>query len=259
MSSDSTGTPDCARCGGALRIAALYCARCGTRVSAEEPELEACIEPAGPTVDRWQELRVVGWLYGLLLVTSFFFGIFYSIDPTADFGPWHSLVFAIVISAFAVHYRHEVLGLLRPSTFDRNARKMLAIAALIQFALLGAVFYLLEQTGIPFERVTDEIQNHDYALWQLLALYSLTPAVFEEIAFRGIIFDRLRRVLGDREGWLVQAALFSVLHLSPVIFPTHFAMGLIAGWLRMRTGSLIPCMILHAVWNAANILLELRG
>ena len=204
-------------------------------------------------------MRVVGWLYGLLLMASLFFGIAYHVDPAGDFGPWQSLVFGIVILAFAVHYRNEILALLRPATFDGNARRMLAIATVIQFVLLGAVFYLLEQTGIPFERVTDEMQRHGYTLWQLLALYSLAPAVCEEIAFRGIIFDRLQRVLGEREGWLVQAALFSVLHLMPVIFPTHFAMGLIFGWLRMRTGSLIPGMILHAAWNAANILLELRG
>ena len=259
MSSESAGTPDCAKCGVALRAAALYCARCGTRISVVEVEPQAVIEPALPSVDRWQELRVVGWLYGLLLVTSLFFGIAYYVNPNGDFGAWHSLVFAIVIFAFAVPYRNEIQALLRPATFDSNARKKLAIATVIQFALLGAVFYLLEQTGIPFERITDEMQRHDYALWQLLALYSLVPAVVEEIAFRGIIFDRLHRVLGEQEGWLVQAALFSVLHLSPVIFLTHFAMGLIFGWLRMRTGSLIPGMILHAAWNAANILLELRG
>jgi membrane protease YdiL (CAAX protease family) len=91
----------------------------------------------------------------------------------------------------------------------------------------------------------------------LLALFALAPAVFEEVAFRGIIFERLRRVLGEREGWLVQAAFFSVLHLSPVIFLTHFAMGLILGWLRIRARSLLPCMILHASWNAASIVLEL--
>ena len=210
-------------------------------------------------MDRGHELRVVGWLYALLLVTSFIFGIAYHVNPTGDFEPWQSLVFGIVIFAFAVPYRNEILALLHPSTFDGNARRKLAIATVIQFVLLGTVFYLLEQTGIPFERITDEMQRHDYALWQLLVLYSLVPAVCEEIAFRGIIFDRLRRVLGDREGWLVQAALFSVLHLMPVIFPTHFAMGLIFGWLRMRTGSLIPGMILHAAWNAAIILLELRG
>jgi uncharacterized protein len=257
MNSESAGAPDCVKCGVTLRAAALYCARCGTRNSAAEQEPQAGIEPASPSVDRWQGLRVVGWLYGLLLATSLIVGIAYFVDPSGDFGPWVSLVDGIVISAFAVRYRHEILTLLNPSTFDRNARTKLAIATVIQFAVFCPIFYLLEQAGIPFERITDEMQRHDYALWQLLVLYSLVPAVFEEIAFRGIIFDRLRQVLGEREGWLVQAALFSVMHLSPVIFPTHFAIGLIFGWLRMRTGSLIPGMILHATWNAVIILLEL--
>jgi uncharacterized protein len=259
MNSEAADGPPCIQCGGELRTAALYCPRCGTRISAVESEPPpADVERMAPAVDRGHELRVVGWLYGLLLATSLVFGIAYFIDRTGDFQPWLALVDGIVILGFAVRYRNEIVALLRPSTFDGNARKMLAIATVIQFALLGAVFYLLEQTGIPFERITDEMQRHDYALWQLLALYSLVPAVVEEVAFRGIIFDRLHRVLGEREGWLVQAALFSVLHLSPVIFPTHFAMGLIFGWLRMRTGSLIPGMILHAAWNAANILLELQ-
>jgi membrane protease YdiL (CAAX protease family) len=213
-------------------------------------------EPAQSTW-RWDELRVVGWLYALLLFTSLVSGIGYSVQPEGDFGFWTTLVDAAVIVVFAARYRTEIVPLLFPSSFDRHARKMLAIAAAVQFLALGAVFYLLEKTGIPFERITDEMRRHDYSLWQLLALYSLAPAVFEEIAFRGVMFDRLRRVLGEREGWLVQAAFFSILHLSPVIFPTHFAMGLIFGWLRMRTGSLLPGMILHAAWNAVNIILEL--
>lgn len=214
-------------------------------------------EQAAPAGIPWQELRVVAWLYGLLLFTSLCFGIAYFVEPTGDFQPWFTLVDGLVVLGFCGYYRTEILALLRPSTFDGRARRMLAFAAVVQFALLGAVFYLLEQTGIPFERITDEMQRHHYALWQLLVLYSLAPAIFEEAAFRGIIFGRLRLVLGEREGWLVQAAFFSVMHLSPVIFPTHFAMGLIFGWLRMRTGSLLPGMVLHAAWNAANILLEL--
>ena len=202
---------------------------------------------------------MVGWLYGLLLATSLVFGIAYSLNPTGDFLPWESMAFGIVILAFAFRYRGEIFTLLRPSSLDRRALRTLAIATAIQFVLLGAIFYLLEQTGVPFEHITDEMERHHYALWQLLVLCSLAPAVIEEIAFRGIIFERLSRVLGEREAWLVQAALFSVLHLSPVIFPTHFAMGLIFGWLRMRTRSLIPGMILHGAWNAAMILLELQG
>jgi membrane protease YdiL (CAAX protease family) len=251
-----------------LRAAALFCARCGTRSVPEEPARQVEAEAGGqprdrwipefaPSTWRWDELRVVGWLYGLLLFTSMVGGIGYSMRPDGDFGFWTTLVDALVIVTFAARYRTEIIPLLQPSTFDGNARKMLAIAAAVQFVALGAVFYLLERTGIPFERITDEMKRHDYGLWQLLVLYSLAPAVFEEIAFRGVIFDRLRSVLGEREAWLVQGAFFSILHLSPVIFPTHFAMGLIFGWLRIRTGSLLAGMILHASWNAVNILLEL--
>ena len=103
----------------------------------------------------------------------------------------------------------------------------------------------------------DDLVRHGYTLWQMLFFLSLVPAVLEEIAFRGIIQRRLQFVLGERETWLVQAALFSVLHLSPVIFLTHFAMGLLFGWLRTRTGSLIPCLILHGAWNAAIVVAEL--
>lgn len=257
MNSEAAEVPDCTECRAKLRADARFCARCGARTSIDHAESEAPVEPHAPSIEYWQQLNVVAWLYGLLLMTSLFFGFAYHVEPTGDFLTWESVVFGIVILAFAASYRSEIVPLLRLSTFNLDACKKLAIATAVQFVLLGTVFYLLEKTGIPFERITDEMQRHDYALWQLLVLYSLVPAVVEEIAFRGIIFDRLKRVLGEKEGWLVTAALFSVLHLAPVIFPTHFAMGLIFGWLRMRTGSLIPGMILHAAWNAANIVLEL--
>jgi len=261
--SSETSVPDCGQCGAKLRADARFCARCGTRLPFAAQEIpgharaEAFTEEATPAVDRRQQLRVVGWLYGLMLMISLCFGFAWNIEPMGDFLTAESVVFAILVLAFAVYYRSEIVPLLHPAAFNLDAGRKLAIATAIQFVLLGTVFYLMEKTGIPFERVTDEMQRHDYTAWQLLVLCSLMPAVFEEIAFRGIIFDRLKQVLGEKEAWLVTAALFSVLHLSPVIFPTHFAMGLIFGWLRMRTGSLIPGMILHAAWNAANIGIEL--
>jgi membrane protease YdiL (CAAX protease family) len=268
MDSETPIPANCPRCGAALGAAARFCARCGTRSVPEEPAAltdqesgnlpkDHWVPEPAPSTWRWDELRVVGWLYGLLLFTSLVSGIAYSVHGDGDFGFWTTLVDAVVIVAFASRYRAEIIPLLSAARFDRDARRMLAIAAAFQFIVLGGVFYLLEKAGLPFERVTDEIERHDYHLWQLLALYSLAPALFEEIAFRGVIFDRLRRVLGEREGWVVQAAFFSILHLNPVILPTHFAMGLIFGWLRMRTRSLLPGMVLHAAWNAANIVLEL--
>lgn len=250
----------CARCGTAYRGGAAFCARCGLSRSAQAAEPVAGAESAETLAAlRRRELRSVAWLYGLLMFTSLTFGLLQNLGPGGDPEPWITLSYGSIILAFAVWYRSELLARLHPSTLDRAALRCLGIAAVVQFAVLGAAFYLLGQLGIPFERVTDDIERYDYGLWQLLLWSSLAPAFFEEIAFRGIIFDRLSRVFREREAWLVQAALFSILHLSPVIFPTHFAMGLIAGWLRMRTGSLLPGMILHAAWNTAIILLELMA
>lgn len=256
MNSESAGAPACSKCGVTLRIGAAFCARCGTRAGDDEltPPSPASAEP---TIDRSRELRVVAWLYGLMLLTSMCFGIAYSIRPEGDYEPWIALIFAIIVVSFAAGYVRELFALLRPSTLDRPALNKLSIAAAIQFAVMTPVFYLLQQAGIPFERATDDLVRHGYALWQMLFFLSLVPAVLEEIAFRGIIQRRLQFVLGEREAWLVQAALFSVLHLSPVIFLTHFAMGLLFGWLRTRTGSLIPCIILHGAWNAAIVVAEL--
>jgi membrane protease YdiL (CAAX protease family) len=93
----------------------------------------------------------------------------------------------------------------------------------------------------------------------MLLLISLMPGIFEELAFRGVIQSTLEHVFDRREALVIQAALFSVLHLLPLDFPSHFVMGLCLGYMRLRTKSLYPGMILHASWNAFILCQELYG
>src|SRR5262245_52493583 len=121
MHSETPGTAHCPGCGAALRADALFCARCGTRSAPEAPDPQAAApgaespskdswvpEPA-PSTERWDDLRVVGWLYGLLLLTSLICGIASSADPTGDYGFWTTLVDAVLIVAFAARYRTEIV------------------------------------------------------------------------------------------------------------------------------------------------------
>src|SRR5579859_7343479 len=75
-----------------------------------------------------------------------------------------------------------------------------------------------------------------WPLWAILGTISVEPGVFEEIAFRGIIQTKLSRILSVKEALIIQAALFSILHLNPMIFVSHFVMGLLLGWVRLRSG-----------------------
>ena len=88
---------------------------------------------------------------------------------------------------------------------------------------------------------------------------AVLPGVFEEIVFRGYVMARLEELLSPRETLVVQAALFSVLHLGVAIFPSHFGIGILLGLVRRRTGSLYPGMAVHVSWNALVVWSELLG
>lgn len=93
--------------------------------------------------------------------------------------------------------------------------------------------------------------------WPVVVLAGcVQPAIVEEIAFRGIILSALERVLGRRDGVLVSALLFMVIHLAVGSFPHLLLLGLVLGWLRFRTGTILPGMVLHFVHNALCILGE---
>ena len=129
--------------------------------------------------------------------------------------------------------------------------------ALSFIAVMGAYFVLIQRAGAPILHITTTYKQFGWPVWSMFLLVSAMPAIFEELAFRGVIQSALERVLGEREAWLIQAALFSVLHLLPMMFLSHFVMGLCFGYMRRRSKSLYPGMILHGGWNALVLYQEL--
>jgi membrane protease YdiL (CAAX protease family) len=89
--------------------------------------------------------------------------------------------------------------------------------------------------------------------------------VLEEITFRGLVQTGLARQwpLLPRWGVITAAALvFAAVH-APVAawqtLPALFVLGLALGWLYEASGSLLPSVILHAVFNAINVVLFFAG
>jgi len=208
-------------------------------------------------MENWGELKRLGWVFGLLLANSFVFGIAWRSAPS----PWldvaaSAIDAAIVLVAVGLRYRKLLfLFELRPYG-PRDSAAFVAIA----FAFVGlasAYFWAIERLGVPMASATATFTRAGWPLWTMFLLICVMPAVFEELAFRGVIQSSLERVLNARDAWLIQAALFSVLHLSPLMFPSHFLMGLCFGYMRRRSRSIYPGMLLHACWNALVVLKEL--
>jgi membrane protease YdiL (CAAX protease family) len=50
-------------------------------------------------------------------------------------------------------------------------------------------------------------------------------------------------------GLLASALTFSMAHLSLGELVPLLVLGLGLGWLRLRSGRLAPCVLMHALWN----------
>lgn len=90
-----------------------------------------------------------------------------------------------------------------------------------------------------------------------LVAIAVAPAVCEELLFRGFVLQALRGRLGTAAAVVLSTALFAVIHLdfspsAPTLYrvPFAFAVGVGFAVLRLRSGSLLPPMVAHAVVNA---------
>src|SRR5436309_2258560 len=91
--------------------------------------------------------------------------------------------------------------------------------------------------------------HHPFDALVSLATIALIPALCEESLLRGIVLTSLLRQ-GAAAAVLVSATLFAVIHFDAYRFPFTLALGLALGLLRLRTGSLLAPIVVHAVLNA---------
>jgi membrane protease YdiL (CAAX protease family) len=107
----------------------------------------------------------------------------------------------------------------------------------------------------PKQDITEEIKTEDGALALVgyVGITCLVAPLAEELFFRGLLFGVLRARFGIAWGVVVTGALFSLVHAvgsPPETLIVLFVLGAGLCLLYLRTGSLLPCIGLHALNNA---------
>lgn len=92
----------------------------------------------------------------------------------------------------------------------------------------------------------------------LLALVAVTPAICEELVFRGVLLSGLRSRLGMVASVAGSAVVFGAFHLSfetAIRFLPTLWLGLLLGYVVWETRSILPAMLMHFVNNAVVVVL----
>lgn len=96
-------------------------------------------------------------------------------------------------------------------------------------------------------------------LWLTFTTFAIAPAVCEELAFRGFLLSGLQR---SRHKWLpivISAVLFGAIHMIPKQQFNASLLGLVLGLLAVRSQSLLPCILFHAIFNGTQVLMARWG
>jgi uncharacterized protein len=102
----------------------------------------------------------------------------------------------------------------------------------------------------------ESIGNANAPLVQLVFISSLAIAapLFEETLFRGFVFAGLASRFSTPQAIVASAVLFALAHWSAVEFLPLTALGIILATVYHYTRSLLPSILIHALWNGGTFL-----
>jgi membrane protease YdiL (CAAX protease family) len=109
------------------------------------------------------------------------------------------------------------------------------------------------------------IDTSAFPRWMLWLYFGVGASIQEEVIFRGLLQSFLQQrwrtiftifSASLSPAVLFTATLFGIIHLGSglIVIAGAFVLGLVAGELRRRSGSLLPAVIVHALFNVPGLL-----
>jgi membrane protease YdiL (CAAX protease family) len=127
------------------------------------------------------------------------------------------------------------------------------LAALAVGAVSGMVVIVATRLSHP----STPFRMDAFSLWQIVLLFWVAASIQEELIFRGLLQSVVARVLCARSSFplatILVALLFGAIHapMGLVTVLLAFLLGLVTGYLRAQSRSLLPAIIVHAMFNIA--------
>lgn len=133
----------------------------------------------------------------------------------------------------------------------------LAIACSLITMLIGMLFPEGTAISDSFKGAQDALSAHDPASAALRVLHAVILApLFEEFWFRGMVLHTLKPY-GNGFAIFVSSLLFGLTHANLGQFLFTTAIGIVLGYVAVQTESIIPTMIMHAMFNSIGTITSL--
>lgn len=233
--------------------------------------------PAGPANPPWNSLEAVAaWLVSVVLIlmvpAMLLLPYLASLDPpvtdTAEIVEFaKSDPTSIILQVVGIIPAH-VLTLLLAWAVVTRFRKHRFSATLgwerggfrwWHYCIVLGIFFVIASVVSSYfpeqEHDLIRILNSSRAAVYIVAfLATFTAPLVEEVVYRGILYSAFQRSFGVKAAFALVTLLFALVHVPQYLpsYSTIFLLTLLSvtlTWVRVHTGNLLPCVILHTAFN----------
>jgi CAAX protease family protein len=210
--------------------------------------------------------RLAGWLVFVLALTALAYAARLADTETPDdlAYRWSSSVAALVQYGLMLGVllliarglpRREMFALRRPGSWPR-ALGLAFLSLLAIWAASAALAPFLDASDEQGLVPDDWDSSRAGAFVAFFLVVAVLAPVVEELTYRGLGFTLLAPY-GTWVAILVTGVLFGAAHGLVAGLPVLTIFGIVVAWLRSRTGSVYPSMLLHGVFNGTALLLSI--
>lgn len=114
----------------------------------------------------------------------------------------------------------------------------------------------------PENSKTDSLQSGMTLINLLIGFVSaaIISPLYEEIFYRGFLYRFLRSKFGVPIGMLSSSFIFMIVHIPTFnTLPINFVSGLVFAWTYEKSGSIVPAIMIHGMFNGIAVILTALG
>lgn len=236
----------CNTCINLIPTVSQFCGKCGAsqELNTSTPDVKKL---------KHEIIYSLGYYFSILFLIFFISTI--DISYVTDNIFTTDIAFIIITLGFAVYRYKEILpSILKPV---KPGMTLLMIIAMTGFAFVVSFGFEMipvfkNNSGNYFYKFA----NTAHPIIYMLISTALVPGIFEELAFRGFIYNSLTKVMSIRATIWVTALLFTILHISPISFLFITPIGIFFAFLRMKYGHIWYGVIGHFTYNTSICLID---
>ncbi len=243
----------CRTCGVENTFTSRFCSACGIALKAKYQQQN--------TTQNHEAIvgQIIVFFVALVLIISLY-GYTELFNPTFESSLLVDGIMAAVVLVFAaLNYK----GILKLYSLKNVRLPMILLLIIIMMITAVGVHFLAGYINSSFFDDNSSITwIYEQTQWPILfsvLFIGVYPAIFEEIAFRGFLFNNLLLFSKPRSVIFTSGFLFAFIHFSIIGLLWLLPLGLFFGYLRFRYRNLWYSSICHFVYNTTIVILSFSG